>query len=136
MIRVLYRSQKGRVRTDLKPEEFAAALKDTHGLLWVDFEGEPPEVCEPILRQTFGFHPLAVDDALQESHVPKIDDWEEYLYLVFHAVVLDHEGGDHLDTLEMDAFLGKNYLVTHHDLPIAGVDRAWASCQRDERHLK
>jgi Mg2+ and Co2+ transporter CorA len=36
-----------------------------------------------------GFHPLAVDDALEEAHVPKVDDWEEYLYLALHAVVFD-----------------------------------------------
>src|SRR5512137_1885958 len=136
MIRVLYRSQKGRVRTDLKPEEFAATLQDTHGLLWVDFEGEPPEVCEPILRETFGFHPLAVDDALQETHVPKIDNWESYLYLVLPAIVFNQEDGPHLDTLELDAFLGNHYLVTHHDQPIAAVERVWSLFQRDERLLK
>jgi len=136
MIRALYRSQKGRLRIDLKPDEFAAALKDTHGLVWVDFEGEPPEVCEPILRETFGFHPLAIDDALQESHVPKVDDWGSYLYLVLPAVVFDPQGGPHIDLLELDAFLGKNYLVTHHDQPISAVDRVWAACQREERQPK
>jgi magnesium transporter len=136
MIRALYRPTKGRFRTDLKPDEFAAALKDTHGLLWVDFEGEPPEACEPILRETFGFHPLAVDDALRESHVPKVDDWGSYLYLVLPEVVFDPQDGPHLDMLELDAFLGKNYLVTHHDQPIAAVDRVWSACQRDERQPK
>jgi magnesium transporter len=136
MIRSLYWKQEGYSRTGLKPDEFAAALQDAHGLLWVDFEGEPPEVCEPILRQTFNFHPLAVDDALQETHVPKIDDWEQYLYLVLPAVVFDSQDGPHVDTLELDVFLGENYIVTHHDQPIAAVDRVWTTCQRDERHLK
>ena len=136
MIRALYRSQKGRFRIDLKPDEFAAALKDARGLLWVDFEGEPPEACEPILLETFGFHPLAVDDALQESHVPKVDDWGPYLYLVLPEVVFDSQDGPRIDMLELDAFLGKSYLVTHHDQPIAAVDRVWTACQRDERQLK
>jgi magnesium transporter len=136
MIRSLYWTQEGYSRTDLKPDEFAAALQDAHGLLWVDFEGEPPEVCEPILRQTFGFHPLAVDDALQESHVPKLDDWGTYLYLVLPAVVFDKQDGPHVDVLELDVFLGSNYIVTHHDQAIAAADRVWAACQRDERYLK
>jgi hypothetical protein len=34
---------------------------------------EPEEGCIPVLRDTFGFHPLAIDDALEESHVPKVD---------------------------------------------------------------
>jgi magnesium transporter len=138
MIRSLYRTQDRNIRTDLKPDEFAAALQDANGLLWVDFVGTPPEGDAPILLDTFGFHPLAVDDALQESHVPKVDDWGQYLYIALHAVVFDvnPEDGEHIDTLELDVFLGKNYIVTHHDKPIAAVDRVWASCQRDERHLK
>lgn len=79
MIRALYRTRDGDVHTDLSPDGFATALEDTDGLLWVDFSDEPPDVCEPILRETFGFHPLAVDDALEEAHVPKVDDWGQYL---------------------------------------------------------
>ncbi len=138
MIRILYRDRDGRCRFDLDMEKVPQALQDPQGLLWVDFQGEPPEVCEPILHGTFGFHPLAVDDALQESHVPKADDWGHYLYIVLHAVRF--QGKDdrtpRLDTLELDLFLGRNYLVTHHDHPIPAVDRLWASVQRDERSLR
>jgi magnesium transporter len=120
----------------LRPEEFSAALQDAEGLLWVDFAGEPPDACEPILRETFGFHPLAVDDALEEVHVPKVDDWGQYVYLVLHAVILDQQDDGRVSTLELDVFLGKNYLVTHQTQPIAGADRTWTACQRDERHLQ
>jgi magnesium transporter len=138
MIRSLYRNRTGKIRTDLKPEEFAHALQDPHGLLWVDFAATPPQEDAPILLDTFGFHPLAVDDALQESHIPKVDDWGDYLYIALHAVVFDRDAADddHVDTLELDVFLGKHYLVTHHDQPIAAVDRVWNGWQRDERHLK
>jgi magnesium transporter len=136
MLRSLYRTPEGPARTDLSREAFATVLEEPDTLLWVDFEGEPPEVCEPILQQTFGFHPLAVDDALQESHVPKVDDWDTYLYIVLHAVKLEREDQVALDTLELDVFLGANYLVTHRTRPVVAVDRLWAACQRDERHLK
>ncbi len=136
MIRSLYRTQDGHIHTDLRPEELAAALQDADGLLWVDLAGEPPEACEPILHETFGFHPLAVDDALQESHVPKVDDWGQYLYLVLHAVVFDQQDDEPMDTLELDMFVGKSYLVTYQARPIAAVGRVWTACQRDERHLQ
>jgi magnesium transporter len=136
MIRILYRPQAGPPRFDLPTADLAQAVAEPNGLLWLDFQGESPEVCEPILRQVFRFHPLAVDDALQESHIPRVDDWGDYLYLVFPALQL-HTGQDvHLEVLELDAFLGQNYLVTHHDLPIPAVDRVWSACQRDERHLQ
>jgi magnesium transporter len=133
MIRSLYFS-KGQFRTDLEVEEFPKALQNPQDLLWVDFEETPSETDEPILRKVFGFHPLAVDDALQETHVPKLDDWVKYLYIVIQAITFIREDCS-LDTLELDVFLGKNYIVTHHDLPIPAVTRVWQACQRDERYL-
>jgi len=136
MIRSLYRAQDGRVHTDLRVEEFTTALQDVEGLLWVDLTGDSPDVCEPILRETFGFHPLAVDDALEESHVPKVDDWGQYLYLVLHAVRFDHRDEEPINTLELDVFLGQNFLVTYQARPIEAADRTWTACQRDERHVQ
>jgi magnesium transporter len=136
MIHSAYRAQDGYLRTDLKPDEFATALQDVEGLLWIDLVSEPPDACRPILRETFGFHPLAVEDALEEAHVPKVDDWGQYVYLVLHAVAFDPQGNEPLNTLELDVFLGKNYLVTYQSRPIAAVERVWTACQRDARHLQ
>jgi magnesium transporter len=134
MIRTLHRAPDGTLRSDVQPADFAAMLQEPDGLLWVDFVDEKPEDCEPILRETFGFHPLAVDDALQESHVPKVDDWGTYVYVVAHAIVFNTDC-ENLDTQEVDIFLGKNYVVTHHDVACPAVDRVLASCLRDPRHM-
>jgi len=56
MIRSLYYTQDGHIHTDLAVEDFQSALQDAHSLLWVDFQGNPPEEDEPILRNIFGFH--------------------------------------------------------------------------------
>jgi magnesium transporter len=135
MIRTLYRTQDGQYHTDLTPDHFAGALKDLSGLLWVDFLDTPKDVDAPILLNTFGFHPLAVDDALEETHVPKVDDWYQYLYIVLLAPDFDRKAID-LNLLELDVFLGKNFVVTHHEKPISAVERVWVSCLRSERHLK
>ena len=135
MIRSLF-YKDGKIRTDLKPAEWSAALADTDGLLWVDFEGNPPEKDEPLLREIFHFHPLAIDDALEESHVPKVDDWGDYLYVVLHAVAFKPGDEQGIDTQELDVFLGMNYIVTHHDEHIPAVERVHENVQRDERHLK
>ena len=136
MIRSVHLSQDGQFRTGLGVDEIAAALKDTSGLLWVDLRDEPAEVSKSILRETFGFHPLAVDDAVEETHVPKVDDWGEYVYLVLRAVVFDDQAEEELGTPEVDVFLGRGYLVTYQSRPIAAVDRVWSACQRDQRHLR
>lgn len=136
MIRTLYFSSAGELKTNIPVSEFQELLKGKDSLLWVDFQGNPPEQDEPILRDVFHFHPLAIDDALQESHVPKIDDWGEYLYIVLHTAHLDSTESAHLDTPELDVFLGENFLVTHHDQQLGAIERVWDLSQRDRRHLE
>lgn len=133
MMRIIHRRGDGTLATGLDAGGIPAALADPRGLLWVDFLDEPRESCEPILRDTFAFHPLAIDDAIAESHVPKVDDWDSYLYLVLHAVSLEPGAAEPLSTRELDIFLGRNYLVTLHDQPIEPLDRVWGACLRDER---
>jgi magnesium transporter len=134
MIRAMFFKHNAALGTELPPERFAKALADPKGCLWVDLAGEPPEVCEPLLRETFHFHPLAVDDALQETHVPKLDDWKDYLYIVMGAITFEPEGDD-VEISELDIFLGHNYVVTHHDLPIQALNRVWEAGHRDDRYL-
>ena len=136
MIRVVHRAGDGQIRSGLPLSDLASALQDAEGLLWVNLATEPAEVCDPILRETFAFHPLAVEDALEQSHVPKVDDWGSYLFLNLHAVAFDRHADEMIRTLELDLFVGPNYLVTHQITPIAAVDRVWTSCQRDPHHLQ
>ncbi|MBN1438333.1 MAG: magnesium/cobalt transporter CorA [Anaerolineales bacterium] len=135
MIRTLYRTPEGELRWDLKPEDFPSALNTPDGVLWVDFENTPAQEDEPILLQAFRFHPLAVDDALRESHAPKVEDWDSYLYLVLHAIAFGRNHDGKLETDEVDVFLGRNYIVTHHDQPVAAIHHVWDCCRRDERYL-
>jgi magnesium transporter len=132
MIHALHRHADGSL-TEPTAAELPAALTEPGGLLWLDLEGEPPETCEPILRDTFGFHPLAVDDALAESHVPKLDDWGSYLYVVLHSIHAQNPEAVH--THELDLFVGPRFLVTHREEPIEALASVWASAQRDSRIL-
>lgn len=136
MFRALHLAPDGKLRTDLKLVDVAFALQEPNGLLWVDFCESEAFEDEAILSKTFGFHPLAVDDALRETHVPKLDDWSKYLYIVLHAVSYDQNVDERLDTLELDVFIGANFLVTHHDEKIEAIERVWSNIQRDERLLK
>jgi len=134
MIRILYSTPGENIRSDTRLDELAAILKNKQGWVWVDFQGAPDAEAGPILLNTFHFHALAVDDALQENHVPKLDDWTRFLYIVLHALVFDPVEVE-IDTLELDVFLGANYIVTHHDQVIDPLERVWTAVQRDERHM-
>ncbi|NJM41929.1 MAG: hypothetical protein HC853_14825, partial [Anaerolineae bacterium] len=155
MIRILHRNNDPNhdratgttvtVREGFKIEELPHLLADKSSLTWVDvFEPEKADDAQPgdtqtqltnLLCGTFGFHPLSVEDALTESHVPKVDDWGSYVYIVLHAVRFD-QGMDDVDTNELDIFLGQNFLVTHHTEDIAALERQWRNVLRDERHTK
>ena len=136
MIRSLYFVPGNPIRKDIPVQEFPQLIHNPQGLLWVDFVSEPPEICLPIL-QSFGFHPLAIDDALQETHSPKLDDWGEYLYIALNymeAKENNHSWETEVD--ELDIFLGQNYIVTHHDYPVSAIDETWAACDRDQRNVQ
>jgi magnesium transporter len=97
---------------------------------------EPTEIAEPILRG-FNFHPLAIDDALQETHTPKIDDWGDYIYLVLNIMNYKQMDGIFESEIdELDIFLGRNFVVTFHDQLLSSIEDAWSACQRDLRHLQ
>jgi len=134
MIRTLYFAPGNPLRIDIPAPEFPKLLKDRHSLLWVDFSCESPVICQPIL-EGFGFHPLAIDDALQEIHSPKVDDWDDYLYVVLNYMMISPKGWEATND-ELDIFVGQNYIVTHHDLFMDFVDEVWASCLRDARHVQ
>jgi len=136
MIRSLHYGKDGVLRADLSLEAISAARQSADGLLWLDLYDEPPAQCEPILRDVFGFHPLAVDDALAESHHPKVDDWGEYLLVVLHSIVFAAAADPQVYTQELDVFLGRSYVITYRTEPIAAMDRVWELCQRDVRHIQ
>src|SRR5512136_470616 len=137
MIRALYSAPRSPLNASFPAEKIKEALQNKKGMLWVDFAGEPNPTCEPILLESFSFHPLAVDDALQETHTPKVDDWDDFVYIVLNALVYDEPASDGaLHLHELDVFLGRNYIVTHHDEPIAAIDQMWNACQRDPRHTQ
>jgi magnesium transporter len=123
------------IRTNIPTRELPDLLHNPESLLWVDFTAEPDASCEPILTGIFRFHPLAVDDALAETHTPKIDDWNEFIYIVLNAMAFESQDRLELTLKELDIFLGKNFVVTHHDEPITSIDEAYAACQRDRRYI-
>jgi magnesium transporter len=134
MIRSVFFSHGKPARTDISPNEFPRLLRDRRGLLWVDFTSEPTETSQPIL-ESFNFHHLAIADALEQTHAPKIDDWGDYLYIVLnymHLMKATEPWDTEID--ELDIFLGRNYVITHHDNPIPSIEEVWNTSQRDPRY--
>lgn len=132
-ISVTIRSADGTIALDAPIDAIAAAIADPAASTWVDVVDPTPvkngsggttdDGVESLFRDVFGFHPLAIDDALREEHVPKLDDWGKYLFLVAQSVDFDATV-NRIKPHEIDIFLGSNYLITYRSAPIPAIDRA------------
>jgi len=135
IIRVTYRDGAGVLHAGWPSSRIEEPLRDEKGILWVDIQGveeHSTRHVEDWLRDVFHFHPLAIEDALKESHIPKVDDWGDYLYVVFHVAKIEPKS-DVLELQELDIFLGPNYLVTYHTDPLAILDQDRLNIERDPR---
>lgn len=88
-------------------------------LYWVDLEA-PTETEEEILWEIFDFHPLAIEDCIQEHQYPKVDDYGKYLFITIHAVDFSKSNGN-FETTELDIFLSEKYIITYHSRPLQSV---------------
>jgi len=112
-----------------QPEEFDAGLLVEDALHWIDLE-DPTVKEATILEDPFHFHPLAIEDCLAEVHHPKIDDYESYIFVIVHGIRFDAPN-DQFITRELDIFLGKNYLITHHKGPMRSIGTLREQCSKN-----
>lgn len=96
---------------------------------WIDVEGEGPDARDllEVLRQRFGLHPLAIEDCISFDQRPKLEEYDEHLFLVTHAVRLvpDAAGVERAEALEVHAFLGDTWLITVHVERVEALESAW-----------
>jgi magnesium transporter len=117
------------------PAQADAALGEllaaSDSVIWVDVEA-PTDDDYAWLQRHFHFHPLAIEDCRHGVQRPKIDEYEDYLFFVFHAIIgIQGEYGTDLDFVELDGFLGRQYLVTVHDEPLATLDQLKARVEQN-----
>ena len=111
------------------PEDTLATLRqEANVMLWIDLGSPTSDEVTAILEKLFGFHPLTIEDCVSDSPFPKLENYDDYLYLVAHAI---HYAPDtRFTTTELDLFLGPNYLVPSHRLPLKPVQSVIDRCLR------
>ena len=112
--------------TEHPVEELEALLATPGGFVWLDIP-QCTDAAVDVLRRVFHFHELAVHDCVVRNHVSKIHSYEDHVFTVLHAPQIGN--GGHVHYIELDQFLGPNYLVTVHgplstavDPSVAGLD--------------
>jgi magnesium transporter len=97
-----------------------ALLAEPGTLVWVDLSAPVSDQDIAIVRDVFKFHQLAIEDCFESRAQPKIDDYDGYIYLITHGLASGSTAED-ATVVELDAFVGPRYIVTHHALPSRSV---------------
>lgn len=122
MIRSFVFSEGKLAGQDLDLDALRLVRSDKGLIIWIDLDNPTEEETRNVLEGLFQFHPLSIEDCVAVSQLPKIEDYEDYLFLVMHAV--DFNRQDKFITSELNLFLGKDYLVTYHEQPLRSVKTA------------
>jgi magnesium transporter len=88
-----------------------------------------------LLRQRFGFHPLAIEDCSSFELRSKIEEYDDYLFIVLHSFTADPAEPGEIQVHEIHAFLSASYLVTVHDNPVPATETVWSRAARDSSVL-
>jgi magnesium transporter len=91
--------------------EIPRLLERQDAVVWVDIPFCDQEAVN-LLTGVFGFHPIAVRDCIERNHVSKVHIYPDYVFSVLHAPKIGKRG--HVHYVELDQFVGPNYLVTVH----------------------
>jgi magnesium transporter len=144
MIRSFAFTTQGRLHSkDIDTFLMPTLLADTNLFLWVDLEKPTPEETKTVLEEIFHFHPLSIEDCVKVSPSPKVEEYtpskegdrfQPYLFIVIHAVDYSRKDGV-FATSELNFFLGKNFLVTYHDVPLRSIQSAEERCLRGTVHI-
>ncbi len=113
---------------DLELEALRLVRADKGLYLWIDLDHPTDEEIRDVLEGIFKFHPLAIEDCVTPSSLPKVEDYEDYLFLVAHAV--DFTRREEFHTAELNLFLGKDFLVTFHRSPLKSVQSVIDRCAK------
>ena len=94
-----------------EPEIIEAA-----GIRWIHIES-PRTADRDWMEEHFAFHPLDYEDVYSRNQRPKLDQYDDYVFIVLHFPLFDKDTGRIL-TAELDLFLGPDYLITLPNIPL------------------
>lgn len=143
MIRSLVFTTQGRLHSsNIDLFLMPTLLSDTNLFLWVDLEKPTVEETKFVLEDVFHFHPLSIEDCVTVSPSPKVEEYSPkegdkftpYLFMVIHAVDYSRKDGV-FGTSELNFFLGKNFLVTYHDVPLRSVSSTEERAVKATMHI-
>jgi magnesium transporter len=99
-------------------------------LRWTNIE-RPRQTDRAWLEEHFDFHPLDYEDVFSRNQRPKIDEYDDYLFIVLHFPRFDKQVG-RLNAAEVDVFVGQDFLITIPNEPLQPVEYLFERCRNSE----
>jgi magnesium transporter len=127
---VAYRD--GRKVADLRPDEISEYLRQPGTFVWVALADPGPGELAA-LEHEFNLHELAVEDARHGHQRPKVEEYDDLLFVVMHTVeMIDGE----LHVGEVDVFVGPNYVLSVRNRTKKGFVEVRSRLEREPELLK
>jgi magnesium transporter len=124
--------QEGRKLADIDKGQISDYLAVPGAFVWVALK-DPTEAELEEMREEFGLHPLAVEDARHGHQRPKIEEYGDSLFVVVSTVEIT---GDDLSVGEVDIFVGRNYILSIRQRTERGFKEMRARAEREPDLLR
>src|ERR671922_509201 len=111
-------------------EEARVEIVEAPGLRWINIE-RPRGVDRAWLEERFEFHPLDYEDVFSRNQRPKVDEYDDYLFVVLHFPAYEKTLG-RLSAAELDVFVGPDFVVTLPNEPIQPLEYLFERCRTRE----
>ncbi len=121
--RVVIRYESGETIELAEEEGNATRLRvalSSASCIWVDI-WSPNANDTRVLEEVFELHPVVIEDMLQEAPTPKMERFDEYVYLILHGVTELGTAGA-FEVRDLDLFLGRNFLISVHSPDIHAAE--------------
>jgi len=130
MIRTfLYRPSTG--ATEAGNEDLLAAWqREPDAVVWADLAGNDPLVERQLLATCFGVHRLAINDALNVRHPPKIEAFAESVFILLKGLAAPSDEFE-FRTIQLAMFVGTRFLVTRHSASSPSIERLREEVEKD-----
>ena len=114
-----------------EPETPNVEILEAEGLRWIHIE-RPRPAERTWLEEHFEFHPLDLEDVYSRNQRPKVDEYDDYLFIVLHFPRFDKQVG-RLNAAELDIFVGPDFLITLPNEPLQPLEFLFERCKtRDD----
>jgi magnesium transporter len=124
--------EEGRKLADIPKDDISEYLKRPNCFVWVGLKDPEPGELEA-MREEFGLHELAVEDARHGHQRPKMEEYGDSLFAVLQTI---ETKGDEFELGEVDIFVGPNYILSIRLRTEKGFADVRARCEREPQLLK